>query len=131
MPVITRARQLGGAGWKSAEVRRILAEEFPDHSPTLTTVTRWIDGDYAERQRECVRRGRCRMAKHWGWRRRLQRLRELREAGLRFPEIVKVARLDFGVDLEARQVESLVRGDASEAFARSALKCPRPSEARS
>jgi hypothetical protein len=129
MPIITRAREHGAAGWKAAEVRRLIGEEFPDHTPTLTTVSRWIDSDYAERQRECCRHGRATMAHRWGWRRRVRRIRELRDAGLRFPEVVKVLRLDFGLDLTLVQVEKLARGEFGEDFARLVLNCPRPSEA--
>jgi hypothetical protein len=133
MQVITRARQLGAAGWNAAKVRQVLSKEFPDHAPTLTTVSRWIDPDYAERQRECVRQGRYRMgadpeSHRWGWRRRVQRIRELKEIGLRFEDVAKVARLDFGLKLSPRQVERLARGEVGEDFARAVLNCPRPSE---
>jgi hypothetical protein len=131
MPVITRARELGAAGWRAAKIRQLLATEFPDHSPTLTTVSRWIDEDYAERQRECCRQGDATMAHRWGWRRRVQRIRELREVGLKFPDVARVLRLDFGLDLSVTQVEKLARSEISESAARRLLNCPRPSEASS
>jgi hypothetical protein len=71
------------------------------------------------------------MAHRWGWRRRLLRIRELKEIGLRFEDIAKVARLDFGVDLSPRQLERLARREVGEDFARAILNCPRPSEVES
>jgi len=118
--VVARARELAAAGWNAADIARRIPIEFPGVTPAATTVRRWIDDDYAERQRLREQTGGV-QTRRWGWRRRLARIRQLRDADVAFDAIVKLARLDFGLDLSTQQVEKVARGETSDAGARRLL----------
>lgn len=118
--VVARARELGEAGWNAAQITRRIPQEFPGSKPARTTVRRWIDPDYALRQRESWRSGGV-QTRRWGWSRRLRRIRELRDAEIPFDAITKLVRLDFGLDLDRRQIEHLARGETSDDGARQIL----------
>jgi hypothetical protein len=127
--VVARARDLAAAGWNATDIARRIPKEFPGIAPAATTVRRWIDPDYAERQRVREQVGGPKM-RRWGWRRRLDRVRALRDAGLTHRAVAAVMGLDFGLDLSEQQVESLVNEKVSEQGARAALGCPAPAGAK-
>lgn len=111
--VVSRARELADAGWNAADIARRIPNEFPAVTPAATTVRRWIDADYAERQRMREQTGGV-QTRRWGWRRRLARIRQLREADVAFDAIAKLIRLDFGLDLSKLQLERIARGECTE-----------------
>jgi hypothetical protein len=123
--VVNRARKLADAGWNAAQIARRIPTEFPGIEPAQTTVRRWVDPEYAERQKTRHRVGGSK-ARKWGWRRRLDRARDLRSAGLTYSAIAAVMRLDFGLDLSEQQVERLVNERITERGARAVLGCPAP-----
>jgi hypothetical protein len=123
--VANRARELAQAGWTATQIARRIPTEFPGVEPAPTTVRRWIDREYAERQRSDRRMGGAK-TRRWGWRRRLERVRDLRSAGLSYRSVAAVMRLDFRIDLSERQVERLVNEKVGEEAARAALGCPAP-----
>lgn len=108
--VVARARELAEAGWTAAQITRRIPQEFTGIAPAGTTVRRWIDADYAERQRMTDLTGGV-QTRRWGWRRRLARIRELREAEISFDAITKLLHLDFGISLSCLQVERIARGE--------------------
>jgi hypothetical protein len=110
--VVNRAKELAEAGWTVAEITRRLPDEFMGIEPAETTVRRWVDADYAERQRQSDRTGGV-QTRRWGWHRRLARIRELREAGIGFDAITKLLHLDFDLPLDCQQVERIHRGEFS------------------
>jgi hypothetical protein len=123
--VVVRACELAEAGWNAAQIARRIPKEFTGVAPAETTVRRWVDPDYAERQRTREQVGESKM-RRWGWRRRLARVRALRGAGLTHASVAAVMHLDFGLDLTDRQVERLVNEKVTEQGARAALGCPAP-----
>lgn len=118
--VVARAKVLAEAGWTAAQIARRIPSEFPGIAPAETTVRRWIDPDYAERQREHCRTGGAE-TRRWGWRRRLARIRQLREAGIGFDAIAKLAHLDFDLDLSKRQLQAITRGEYTDFATRQLL----------
>jgi hypothetical protein len=110
--VVNRAKELAEAGWTAAQIARQIPKEFVGVAPAETTVRRWIDPDYAERQRQSDRTGGI-QTRRWGWRRRLARIRELRDAEVGFDAITKLLHLDFGLALGREQVERIARGEVS------------------
>lgn len=52
---VQRARALHEAGWTATEIQRLLVNEGRPQ-PSLTTVKRWTNPQYAENQRQTVRR---------------------------------------------------------------------------
>jgi hypothetical protein len=113
--VIEFARRLHERG---ADVGRIrVALQKRGHCPSRNTVKRWVDPDFAEATRRGKRRG-GRPGPHprKTWRRRLERMQELRDLGVSYPSIAAVMSNDFeGVELDGRQVRSIFQGDVNEA----------------
>lgn len=118
MPVVTRAREHSEAGWKPGKIALLLKKEF-GLTISVVTVRRWVDPDYADRQRRS--QDQSEWKNRWGWKRRLRRIRELRDAEITFDAIAKLLRLDFDLDLSKTQVERLARGELSSEATRRLL----------
>jgi hypothetical protein len=103
------ARTMYGTGdaWTPTEIVRYLAEQGV--VVDRVTVLRWVDPGFAERrrreQRDAAKRRRARVAAVPV----LDRMRELRSAGLSFSGIAIVVLLDWGIDLSADQVRYYMR----------------------
>jgi hypothetical protein len=105
--LLARTMYGDGDAWSPTEIVRYLAEQgvIVDR----VTVLRWVDPGFAERrrreQRDAAKRRRARVAPTLV----LDRMRELRSAGLSFSGIAVVVRLDWGVDLSGDQVRYYLR----------------------
>lgn len=108
--------------------KRLAARGF---TPDYNTVRCWIDDDYAEARRESTRlamrrrsgrshgRGRRRLEL---WAARWERMQELRGLRLSYRAIAAVMSNDFeGVELDAEQVRSMLRGRVAESRKRELL----------
>lgn len=118
MTVVTRARQLAEAGWKPAEIRRLL--ERDGTTVSLATVSRWVNPDAHRRwseqaQRWNARRAASRGAAGGAARRnarpefKLARLQLLRESGLSCRATAIVLGLDFGDTFSEEQIRRAER----------------------
>jgi len=111
--MVGRARELRDAGWQVRRIRDLLAREFDGHAPSVNTVWCWVEPDAALRQaaakRRLDRRDRAATASFSFPGRRspvwkLGRMHALRAAGLSCVKIAAVMALDFGDDLDPREV---------------------------
>lgn len=102
MATVTLARTMygDGEGWTPTEIMRYLHEQGIDVS--MQTVRRWvIPGEDERRKAEAAaRRARKRRNANGPL---LERMRELRGAGLTFTAVAKVIDLDYGVTITTEQ----------------------------
>lgn len=119
MNVVTFARRLHEHnGMKAHQIRNALIQR--GWSPSHNTVLRWIDEDYADAWREArriekrrKRGGLTGKPRRSAWGVRLARMEELRDAGLSYEAIAKLAELDFGLTLSRSQIEGILKGKVS------------------
>lgn len=111
-----RARELAEANWSLTDIANILGREFGQR-PSVPSVRRWIDPDYAETERFARARGghlKPRQRRKM-WRLVYDRMCELRfEAGLGATAIAKLLTHDFGADVTPEQVRHMTEGNVSE-----------------
>jgi hypothetical protein len=116
---VQQARNLASGGWNPRQIARLLTAEGTPVSDT--TVQTWIDPDYLKRRRANEARAKAakRAAAGVSMGRRIvnpgtrfQRMRDLRDAGLRYEDVAKVMRLDFGVELDVDQVRYALANDS-------------------
>jgi hypothetical protein len=111
------ARRLYEEGRTVPEVRAALARR--GLNPTRSTVLYWCRPDAREAHnfRNRHRRypaGRQRQQEMVWWA-KYKRLRELRDAGLSYSAIAKLATLDFGADLSADQARYMLQNNGATA----------------
>jgi hypothetical protein len=119
--VIEFARRLADRGADCSRVRTALAKR--GYSPSRNTVKRWIDPDFAEATRRGKRRG-GRPGPHprKTWRRRLERMEELRALRISYRSIAALMTHDFEhVELTENQVRAIFNGQTSERTIRQLL----------
>lgn len=115
MPVITLARTLAEGGWGPTEIQRRLAAD--GHTVSRDAIRRWTVPGYAAAQ-DARRMDRKRAARGEPAALRLpemrmQRLRMLNEAGMSYESCAILARVDFGVTVDADGVRRLLKGSPS------------------
>lgn len=109
------ARRAYIKGHSAYRIRKFLLAQGCDPVPSASTLLRWVDDEYRETERLKQLRGRPpgpKRAKLWEV--RLDRLRQLRGAGLSFTAIAAVARLDFEIEINPEQVRAIFRGWTSD-----------------
>jgi hypothetical protein len=111
------ARRLYQSGWSAYKIRQNLIARGYDPVPSQNTILCWVDDEYREIQRLNQRRFRPAGPKRArAWEARLDRMRQLRDAGLSFSSIAIVMTLDFeNVDLSTEQVRYMLKGHAKTA----------------
>lgn len=114
------ARRMGEAGYRPTYVRGELAKL--GYTPSLSTVSRWMDPEVWEAQREANRRAMSgiegtlpgpKPGKKWTWQRRLDRFRRLAAAGVPVRSATKVMNLDFGLSMTDEQGRYILAGRMS------------------
>lgn len=122
--VVQRAREHVEAGWSAYRTAFLLEDEFGVR-PNLTTVRIWTDPEYAagftvrnrERMRESWQRRNPVRPQRVSPARAVQRMEALREAGLSFAAVGKVAGVWWGEHLSEGEVRSRLQGRRSYARA--------------
>lgn len=131
-PKVTEyARRLynDGEGRTVNEIRESLRKL--GYEPKRDTVRYWVEPGYAEEKRRRARRfNPPGPAPRKAWRRRLERMEDLRAAGLSYTNIARVISLDFHeLDLNTEQVRSVLKGNTRDQHIR-ALLWPEVNEPR-
>lgn len=111
--VVEFARRMYEGGKKPPEIK--VALERHGYSPGLTTIRYWVDDELRANH---MRKKRDGLYPSWRlnarerripvWEARRRRLVELREVGLSFSSIAKVANHDFGLELTTEQVRGMI-----------------------
>lgn len=105
-------------GWRICEIRGALAKR--GYFPSQSTVSRWCSPELAEADRIKKRQALYPHLKGrkvtLPWEVKLQRMHELRNAGLSFHAVAKVMKLDYGIELDRHQSEAILKGRTSRAL---------------
>lgn len=112
--VVDRAREHVEAGWSVKDTCKLLGKEY-GYEPHWATVRGWTDPEYAERRRMKDRKNgrrykaRKRKTRNLSPELRLERMCQLREAGLSFRGIGVVSRVLWAIPLSEEQVRAMLR----------------------
>lgn len=106
MRVVEFARRCAEFNYSVNQIQIALAKQ--GHRPSWSTIKCWVDPEYAEERNIKRRRGGPGRSAKRVWRRRRERLEQLRGAGLSFGAIARVINLDYGLTLTAENVRGIL-----------------------
>lgn len=121
------ARALADRGYHVAWIQAAFVECGIDPPPKHDTVSEWVDPDRAESRRigRRTQMGHAFRSPRRSWRRKLDRMHELRDAGLSYRHVGVVMNLDFGLQLntdsKGDQIRRVLQGRMAERNVRKLL----------